>query len=191
MPGLCDVNRWTTRAPEGCEELQDALLSPIQRILLVTDGTITYILQAYAGERVVMMKLSQSLRAADSDVPELELDQGETLLEREILLCGGESGTTYLCARSLVASDRLPGALRRDLISGHRPIGDLIHRERIETFREILEVGCEPAGQVGRYFDLEADAPLFFRTYRIFSSGRPLAAIKEQFPADAFVTGLP
>ncbi len=90
--------------------------------------------------------------------------------------------TSRLATQRLGADYR---QLRRDLISGHRPIGDLIHRDRIETFREVLEVGREPAGQVGRYFDLEPEAPMFFRTYRIFSAGQRIAAIRERFPADA------
>lgn len=185
MPGVADANGWTTRAPSVSEEIQDALLSPFQRILLLTDGTITYILQAYCDEPVVMAKLAQASRSADSEVPELGLGPGETLIERRILLCGAETGRTFLHARSLVASDRLPPDIRDSLISGHRPIGDLIHGNRMETFREILVVGREPAGHVGRYFDLDTDAPMFFRTYRIFSSGQPIALIREQFPASA------
>lgn len=186
MRHVAAVSRRTLEPLSWSETLDDVRLSPFQRILLVTDGTVTNILRAYAAEPVEVVKLSQVSRRADSGVPELEMGPGEPLIQRMILLRGVDDDRTFVCARSLIASDRLPPSVRQGLLETNRSIGELLQDIRLETFREILEVSQEPAGEIGSYFDLEPDATMIFRRYRIIASQRPLMVIREDFPASAF-----
>ncbi len=186
MADLAGVSRRTLPRPYWTEALEYARLSPFERVLLVTDGTVTNILRAYADEPIVVEKLSQAWTSSDSDLPELELGPNESLIQRRILLRGEADGRTFVCARSLIATDRLPPSVREGLLTTNRPIGELLQETRLETFREILEVGQEPAGETALHFDLEPDAPMIFRRYRIVSSQRPIMVIREDFPAGWF-----
>ena len=81
--------------------------TPIQRILLVTDGTVTEILEAYTGESMRLIKLYEELVTLDEDLPGLELAAGQQVLRRKILLQGKMTLTNFLYADSSVALDRL------------------------------------------------------------------------------------
>jgi len=160
--------------------------SPIQRILLVTDGTVTEILEAFTGESMRLIKLHEELATIEHYLPELELPAGETVLRRKILLQGRMSLTNFLYADSYVTVNRLDDWMRRGLLESHKPIGFLMQEHRLETFREILKCGRELAGQLGTYFDADDNAAMIWRTYRVISDGQPIMLITEKFPEDYF-----
>ena len=81
---------------------------------------------------------------------------------------------------------RLEARLYHDLVHTSEPIGRLLVQSRIETFRELVSWGIEPAGEVGECFGLEETDPLISRTYRMLSRGKPIMVITEKFPASAF-----
>src|SRR5215471_9001231 len=104
--------------------------SPIQRILLVTDGTVTEILEAFTGESMRLIKLHETVDNLEEALPGLGLGQGERVLRRQILLQGKMTLTNYTYADSYIAVDRLDEALRRALLESHKPIGFLIQEQR-------------------------------------------------------------
>lgn len=161
--------------------------SPLQRILLVTDGTVTEILEAFTGESMRLIKLYEEVATLDEPLPALNLAATERVLRRQILLQGKMSLTTYTYADSFIAVDRLDEALRRALLESHKPIGFLIQEQRMETFREILGCGREPAGPIARHFELDPSDGMIWRTYRVFFRGEPIMQITEKFPETAFV----
>jgi chorismate-pyruvate lyase len=121
----------------------------------------------------------------------LESGAGATLIRRTILLRGKESLTNYVHARSVVMVDRVPVTMVYGMIYTNKPVGLLLAADRVETSREILSVGKEPAGAHGGFFDLDADAPMIVRTYRILVRGLPALLITERFPAACFVEPVP
>lgn len=163
-----------------------ARLRPLQRVLLTTDGTVTNVLEALSGEVVALVKLSQSYDLSPADDPDLRTTDGESLIRRRILLRGRESGRNYVYAESVVMVDRLDPGLCRDLVETDNPIGKLLVQSRIETFREFLSWGFEPAGDIAGHFGLREDDQLISRTYRVFSQRAPIMVITEKFPAGAF-----
>src|SRR6185436_1905541 len=82
-------------------------LSPFQRILLTTDGTVTEMLEAFAGESIRVVKLFQEVTLLDRAVSSLELPWGQHVLRRTILLQGRMSLMNLLYAESILAIDRL------------------------------------------------------------------------------------
>ncbi len=68
------------------------------------------------------------------------------------------------------------------------PVGTLLLENRVETFREVLSAGREPAGSCARYFAVEVDTEMVWRTYRVCARQRPIMLITEKFPASAFTT---
>lgn len=167
-------------------ELRD--LSPFQRVLLTTDGMVTEILEAYTWERVTVSKLLQDQVAADEPIAELNLEPGETLLRRTILLHGTKSHKNYIYAHSLLCVDRLDDKIRDGLLNSAKPIGLLIQENQLETFREVLVCEKHAAAELATHFGVEPESSLISRTYRVFAYGLPIMLITEKFPEGSFRT---
>ena len=158
----------------------------LQRLLLVTDGRITDIVQAYSGETVEAVKLRHRLVISGSRSP-LELDRECQLLERSIVLQGSQTKTNYLYADSKIVLERLDSDIRDELIFSSQPIGKLLREHKVETYREILDCGIEPAGSLSEYFDIKPSDELIYRTYLVLIAGLPVMQITEKFPTTHFV----
>ncbi len=170
----------------GMRSPDDTSLTRFQRMLLGTDGTVTHILEAYAGEHVEVVKLRQEFELPDDADAELGLSPDDKVLRRRVLLKAAESGRTLLFAEAVVALARVEPELLDGLVATDKPIGILLAEHRTETFREILRVGREPAGPCGAHFGVEPDAELITRTYRIVRRHQPMILITEKFPATFF-----
>jgi chorismate-pyruvate lyase len=160
-------------------------LSPFQRILLTTDGTVTEILEAQYSEAIRIVKLFQGAKIADKGIPYLELPPGEVSV-RKVLLRGKVTHRNYIYAESILVPTRLDPSMQAALRQTEKPIGQLMLEMRMESFREILSCRLEPAPEIGEYFDIAADARVISRTYRIFAGGKPIMLITEKFPESAF-----
>lgn len=161
-----------------------AVLDPVHRLLLTSDGTVTFILEAFTGEPVQAEKLQQTM--AQQSACQLEVDD-ELLLSRQVILRGTVSGRALLHGDSLIALQRLDPAVQDGLLSTSTPIGRLLAASRIETFREIVSVGSHAAGPVyGAHFDVDPTATILTRTYRIIARERPIMVITERFPASGW-----
>lgn len=157
-------------------------LGLLQRILLISDGTLTDIVEAAFEEPIRLVKLALETAPALTPVDDLGVTPGQAVMRREILLQGANTGRNYVYAESHIALDALPAGLREDLVTTNRPLGRLWVEHKLETRKEILRVWRVPAGGPGVHFD---DPPqgLIARTYRVISGGRPIMLISEYFPA--------
>jgi chorismate-pyruvate lyase len=161
-------------------------LSPFQQILLTTDGTVTEMLEAWAGENMQVTKLAHAMQPLVKANDDLAAAAGERELTRTILLRGEDSGRCFLFARSHILVDRLDTRVRDGLLESSEPLGRLLLRFRIETFKEIIASGLRPAAEAGEHFGMHADTPLIYRTYRMTSGGKPVMLISEAFPRAFF-----
>ena len=123
-------------------------LSPLQRALLVIDGTVTTFLSAWALEPVAVQPLSQRgtvLPVASMPSAETWLDApaGTPVMERSVLLVGARSQTLFAFAESVICTERLPAALRSGLLSGGLSLGQLLLLPGFESRREGLWYGRE------------------------------------------------
>lgn len=143
-------------------------LSTFQRIMLTTDGTLTEIMEAYLLEKIQVAKLSQEFITLEKGIDPLNLKKGSTVIERKILLQGKVSGTNFVYAESIIVPGRFDKKFQEDLEKSKKPIGQLWLEYRIETFREIISSGKEPAGEVADYFHISKDQLVLFRAYRVF-----------------------
>jgi chorismate-pyruvate lyase len=164
----------------------DTPLSTLQRVLLMTDGTVTDVLEAYANEHIHVTKVSQSFAMVNSERPELDLGETDRVMRRKVLLQGSATGINYLYADSVITPDHLDSGVVEGLLTSDTPLGRLLARHRVETFREIVAVGFEPAGTCAGYFEVDPTTKLVFRTYRIIVGQRPVVRITEKFPVTHF-----
>ena len=159
----------------------------LQRLLLITDGKITDIVQAYSGETVEAVKLNQKLVKYSSAFEALNLEPEREVIERSIVLQGTKTQTNYLYADSYLVLERLDRELRNELIFSRKPIGKLLKDHKVETYRETLDCGIEAAGSLAKYFGIETDAELIYRTYLVLINSLPVMQITEKFPTSHFV----
>jgi chorismate-pyruvate lyase len=160
-------------------------LGLLPRLLLISDGTLTDIVEAAFLEPIGLKKIDTETVQTTEPVEELQLAAGSSLMRRRILLRGETTGTTYVYAETLIALDALDSRFREDLVNSTHPLGRLWVMHKLETRKEILRVWPRPAGELGERFGMPAEAPFVARSYRVISGGRPIMLITECFPAAA------
>ena len=175
------------RRPEHFEAVSPDELSPLQRALLVIDGTVTTFLSAWALEPVAVQPLSQRgtvLPVASMPSAEawLEAPAGTPVMERSVLLAGGRSQTLFAFAESVICTERLPAALRSGLLSGGLSLGQLLLLPGFESRREGLWYGRERSGLLPPAVAALTEPDFLTRTYRVSAGSRPLMLITERFP---------
>lgn len=162
-------------------------LSTFQRILLTTDGTVTEILEAYLFEKIQVVKLSQTPVILKKGLKQLKLQKESNVIERKILLQGKVSRKNFIYAESIFVPDRFDQKIQAGLEKSRKPIGQIWLEYKIETFREIIDSGIEPANKLADYFCIKEDDNLLFRTYLVFSNKKPIIMITEKFPESYFL----
>ncbi len=178
-PGVEWHGSWAPRDPDDAARVAE--LPAAQRLLLTLDGTFTTALEALAGEPLGVRVLGQHVAVVADDDHELALWAGAKVLERRVLLHGAVSGAPLAHGASRIVTHRLPRTVRDELSRGDVPIGLVLRRHEIETFRAPLSFGIVPASD-------EAAAHLgpgrvCRRTYAINAGGRPIMVVCEQFLA--------
>lgn len=150
-------------------------LPPVLRTLLVTDGTVTKILEAYFWEPVEVKALHLDVCSTARAVPWLNLSAGEKVLARDVELRGARSHNRYARAFSIIKLTEFDADLRDALVQGSVGIGVLLRESGLETYREIMTVGMDVNA---------ADHPglQVYRTYRITRANKPVILIRESFP---------
>ena len=167
------------------DEIPIRELPPFLRTLLVTDGTVTKILEAYFWEPVEVVTLRQELVTTERPVSWIKVDAGDRVLVRRARLSGVDSGSTYATAFSVIRPQLIPETFRQRLIDREIGIGVLIRDSGLESYREVLEIGIEPSEEDGNLAG-PARSGVVFRTYRIIIDGRPVILITEGFPLDLY-----
>ncbi|HWD54381.1 MAG TPA: chorismate pyruvate-lyase family protein, partial [Acidimicrobiales bacterium] len=113
-------------------------LAMVQRLIFNTDATVVRILENCFDEVIRTDGLAQEITDGSANDADLELAGGESVLRRSTLLQGCRTGRNYIYAESEIVLDRLPPSLREGLLESAEPIGRLLIRGRVETFRELL-----------------------------------------------------
>lgn len=170
----CDgfVRDGVISAPPG-EPVPLNALPPFLRALLVTDGTVTKILEAYFWEPVSVDTLDQRFETAEEAVPAIAVEPGDCCLMRDARLRGTDTGRTFAEAYSLIRTELIPDGFRQRLIDREIGIGVLIRDSGLESYREVLDVGIESDAAGHR---------AICRTYRIIIARQPVILITECFP---------
>jgi chorismate-pyruvate lyase len=158
----------------------DETLSVLQKVLLITDGTVTQLLEIYSGEKISVQKLEHTL--VTGAPPPLGVPAIEPVLSRRILLRGATR--PYLYAHSWLVPSRMPPGMQEAILRTDTPIGQLWKAARLETFREIIDYRRERDSKVAALFGV--DSALLSRTYLISTGGVLLGLITEKFPVAYF-----
>ena len=170
-----------------------ALIDPIDRILMTSDGTVTTMLEACTGEPIVTSLTRQS-GPASLDVLQrevgcwwqpsaslLELTPCERLIARRVMLQGRRSGVSLVAAESLIAADRLPDPHALDIGHVGASLGRLLNASGLATRRHIVDTAAVHDAAVNDRLDVARNVRLARRTYTIASIEQIVAAVTEWF----------
>ena len=157
-------------------------LSPILRVLLVTDGTVTRTLEAYFGEAIAVDVLEHAEMTSAVPYPQLDVAAGDPILHRYVRLLGKTSRKVYAVAESVAVLEHISEQMRRKLIQEHKGIGELLREGRLETYRELLTANLTAASRWAEHLELAATERVVTRDYRIYQGGRAVLLIREVFP---------
>jgi chorismate-pyruvate lyase len=157
-------------------------LSPILRVLLVTDGTVTRTLEAYFGEAIDVDVLEHAERTSGSPYPLIDIAAGDHILHRYVRLLGRTTRRVYAVAESVAVLEHISQQMRRNLIQEHKGIGELLREGRLETYRELLSANLTAASGWAEHLHIAATEGVVTRDYRIYQGGRAVLLIREIFP---------
>lgn len=164
-------------------------LSRFQKILLITDGTVTKLLEHYLDEPITVYKLNEDLKQNVCTFPDtykLSVDSPVNILQRDIFLQGQTTEKYWIYAESTIFIDQLNADFRHDLLKSNQPIGKLWGKYRLETYKSILSIQKEKAMKLAPYFDIKADDFIISRTYSVYSNKKVIMIITEKFPCVFF-----
>lgn len=148
-------------------------LSPVERLLLATDGTVTHMLEALTRGPVVVNIIDRSV-------------SGSTL-DRQVVLEREQDGSRLVWAESAINLYPLDPDIEDALVRGDIGIGQLLRREYAETRREIVEM--DAVWHDGAEFPafIDGHASLYLRrTYEVYSEGNRIMTITEWLPKGLF-----
>lgn len=168
--------------PHDLQPVNLRSITPFQRALVSIDGTVTKFIEAYMLEPVESLLLTQHPQRLLTDHLWLALPAQREVIARQVLLRGRYSATVYAYAVSLLAPERLPQTLLRDLASEPAGIGRVLLNSQIETRREILWYGRERIANLPEAIERDTGNEFLSRTYRIIADGQPVMLINEKFP---------
>jgi len=147
------------------------------RICAGTDGSVTYLLEVMTKQQVdVVTRIQEVGEATEAEAILLGIKQGDPVNHREVVL--EVVGKPYVFARSLAPIDLIPQGIKADLLRADIPIGRILRKYKLETRRDILNIGMKTGKGVF------SDVPVLSREYFIIHGGRVLMWINEQFPVD-------
>ena len=169
------------------EILNISTLPPFLRTLLVMDGTVTKSLSAWFWEPVTVELQFNQLGSAASSILGLEdLEGGDTILKREVILRGEQSNKIFACARSVVSLKNLPSTIAESLENGEMGIGELLRENGIETYRDIFNINYFTCPSKGDSLLQHLSGELISRSYRIRVEGIPAIIVTEYFPVTLY-----
>ena len=153
--------------------------SNLRAALESTDGTVTNFLEQLVGETIDAEAHHHGMIVAPT-ANDLEVAEGEPLLQRAATLRGRVSRSSFVYAESVIVTRRLPTGFCPRLESGIDPIGRILDEMGIAVTRANL---VEPRGfAASRTHGAMGIADyLLTRTYRISSEQTPLMVITEWF----------
>lgn len=172
--------------PATLKEINFARLTPFQRGLIVTDGTVTRFIEAYTFAPVAVVLLDQKRQTLPKANTYLQLPAGEEVISRQVTLqTQRESESTpiiHTYADSLIARKRLPKPVLEGLESDKQGLGRLLQHSGLETRRELLWCGIEILKDLPPTIARLEGKTFISRAYLVLANQEPLMLINEKFP---------
>lgn len=167
-------------------ESETGKLSKSQRALLVTDGSVTRLLEAFGDAPVGVRTLMQKIIPASSEIAEnLEIEPGDDVNYREVHLYNKNDDRILVHAISYAPLAHLPAGAITRLMKEDEPIGKIMRDEKMESRREILSI--QKTSLPSQYWNKDDSVQsCLSRSYRIIHNTHPIFYIEEHIPFSLF-----
>lgn len=166
----------------GLEREEGVELSEEERLLLGTDGSVTFLLEVLTGHEVAVETLGQEVVPASGEQAEaLGIREGSEVNGRRVVLTGGGGDLIY--AESWTPLEQLEPEFEEELMREEKPIGRIMAEQGIEARRDLREMGVTEEGEG---VEVLGEGSLFFREYDIVREGDVLMRIREEFSSGLF-----
>ncbi len=140
-------------------------LKPHQKLLLLSDGSMTLDLELLFGSKVeVEIKFKGAGALPAEDASYLEERAGSPAMEREVWLTVENKRLVY--AYSLIPAGRVAGKIKTALEEhSAEPIGRVLNSMKVFFAKDKLDVGVVTCPQASEDLGLALDTPLLARRY--------------------------
>jgi chorismate-pyruvate lyase len=141
-------------------------LSDKERMILLSDGSLTLQLEALLNSRVsVEVKLSAATGLSSSSAAYLGEEPGIDSIEREVWLMVKDERLVF--AHLVIPVSCIEPWLLTALKEGAEPLGRVLQSREIPVLKEALEIGVVTAPEVSVDLGLTPETRLFARRYRL------------------------
>lgn len=159
------LDKWH-RADRLIEEGAGKGLSDKERMILLSDGSLTLLLEALLSSRVsVEVKLSATTGLSAETAAYLGEEPRSPSIEREVWLMVKDERLVY--AHLVIPVSCIEPWLLTALKEGAEPLGRVLQGREIPVLKEALEIGVVTAPEVSADLGLSPDTRLFARRYRL------------------------
>ena len=116
-------------------------LSLFQKIIAVTNGSITQLLEIYSGQDIIIETLTPEHIVNGPRLAEyLKILPEDKVNCREVMIKGKRDGKVFAYARSYMPIKYLPPELSQSLVKEDTPLGKLLISHKVEGRRELKDV---------------------------------------------------
>ncbi|MDD1727811.1 MAG: chorismate pyruvate-lyase family protein, partial [Methanospirillum sp.] len=163
-------------------------ISDAIKALLITDGSVTRLLECYNEAPISIRTVTQQVIPAEDDIAEeMQIKTGDPVNYRVVEICDQEMDIPLVHAVSYCPVERLPEHARKSLMQADIPIGHILRDEKIESRREITSIRTISGSDALPSLPVSvASGRVFARRYRIIHQNRPLFRIDEFVPDHLF-----
>lgn len=167
-------------------ENESCVLTKPERALLITDGSVTRLLEAFINAPVGVRTVQQNIIPASEKIAEyLEILPGEDVNFREVYLYNKNNDRLLIHAISYAPLKHLPPGAMTRLMNEDEPIGFIMRDEKMESRREILSV--QKTSLPSQYWNKDDRVQsCLSRSYRIIHNTQPIFYIEEHIPVSLF-----
>jgi len=142
-------------------------LSLIEKILAVTNGSVTQILEIITDGPVDIRTLRQEVKKAGDMAQALEVNRSDKVSFREVEILD-RGGNVLMKAKSWIPLKRLEPEFEDDLMRADVPIGKLLIKHKIEARRELEDARIED-GRVKRVYNIIRKGEVLMRIEEVFT----------------------
>ena len=154
------------------------------RTLLVADGTVTKLLEAFFWETIGVRVTSQEVVREDP----FGVGEISDVIHRVVVIENAAQKHIYACATSKIVLNRLAPDVREALMHEHIGMGALLRAKRLETYREHRGLHIRDAGPTDApLLETTPDSLVVEREYRIHTNSAPFVNIREVFPIARYI----
>ena len=152
-----------------------------QRALADSPDTVTDFVESLIDGTLIAEVVGQYQVGASPAEDDLDVDEGETLVQRTAVLKGLESGTPYVIAESTYVPDRLPALVRAQLSWTHDTIGRALVRSGLKVERGSPSQPYEPGEPAAHAIATTPSEIVWSRAYLLLVDGTATFAVQEWF----------